>query len=171
MRTDPAGPKQGWLVAARLRARFVRTLQPCARLTGRDTRGPMISVLAPLTSNPARPASGLVPLKSGEISGVPIPLMLDAMDRRIVVARALERAEQRVADGERLIAQQNELIANLSALGLDASAFRNTLARLEQAQVLRVRLASERRRELLNASPAESSVAARPTISSPSAEG
>jgi hypothetical protein len=35
------------------------------------------------------------------------------MDREIM-ARALERAEQHVIDGERLIAQQKELIANLS---------------------------------------------------------
>ena len=80
------------------------------------------------------------------------------MDREIIIARALERAEQRVADGERLIAQQNELIANLLAVGLDVSAFRNTLVRLEQAQSLRVQSASKLRRDLLNTSPTESSI-------------
>jgi hypothetical protein len=79
------------------------------------------------------------------------------MDREII-ARKLERVEQRVADGERLIAQQNELIANLSAAGLDASAFRDTLIRLEQAQSLRVQSASKLRRDLLNTSPTESSI-------------
>jgi hypothetical protein len=47
--------------------------------------------------------------------------MLGAMDREIIVARALERAEQHVIDGDRLIAQQKELIANLLAIGLDAN--------------------------------------------------
>jgi hypothetical protein len=43
-----------------------------------------------------------------------IGIMLGPMDQKIM-ARALERAEQHVIDGERLIAQQKELIANLSA--------------------------------------------------------
>ena len=43
--------------------------------------------------------------------------------------------EQLVLEGDRLIAQQNELIANLLAVELDVSAFHNTLVRLEQAQV------------------------------------
>jgi hypothetical protein len=64
------------------------------------------------------------------------------MDRKIIIDRALERAEQLVLEGERLIAQQNELIANLLAVGLDVSAFRDTLVRLEQAQSLRVQSAS-----------------------------
>ena len=59
------------------------------------------------------------------------------MDRKIIIARALERTEQLVLEGDRLIAQQNELIANLLAVGLDVSAFRNTLVQLEQAQSLR----------------------------------
>ena len=73
------------------------------------------------------------------------------------MARVLERVERHVFDGGRLIAQQKALIANLSAAGLDASAFRNTLARLEQAQSIRVQSAAELRRALLNASPTESS--------------
>jgi hypothetical protein len=73
------------------------------------------------------------------------------------MARALERAEQHVIDGDRLIAQQKELIANLSAVGLDASACCNTLVRLEQTQSLRVQYASKLRQDLLNASPTESS--------------
>ena len=84
--------------------------------------------------------------------------MLGAMDRKIIIARALERAEQRVLEGGRLIAQQNELIANLSAAGLDASAFRDTLVRLEQAQSLRVQSASKLRQDLLNTSPTEGSI-------------
>ncbi|MGA8584443.1 MAG: hypothetical protein WB715_11530 [Roseiarcus sp.] len=38
-------------------------------------------------------------------------------------------------DGERLIAQQNELIADLSAAGLDASAFHDTLVHLSKLKV------------------------------------
>ena len=52
----------------------------------------------------------------------------------VIKTRALERAEQHVIDGERLIAQQKELIAKLLA-GLDASACGNTLVRLEQLKV------------------------------------
>ena len=59
--------------------------------------------------------------------------MVDAMDR-VIVARRLERAEQRRAERARLIAQQIELIAKMSALGLDATPYRNMLARLEQTQ-------------------------------------
>jgi hypothetical protein len=79
------------------------------------------------------------------------------MDRKIIIARALERTEQLVLEGDQLIAQQNELIANLLAVGLDVSAFRNTLVQLEQAQSLRVQSASKLRRNLLNTSPTESS--------------
>ena len=89
-------------------------------------------------------------------SNHPSHVMLGAMDREIM-ARALERAEQHVIDGDRLIAQQKELIANLSAVGLDASACCNTLVRLEQTQSLRVQYASKLRQDLLNASPTESS--------------
>ena len=89
---------------------------------------------------------------------MPSHVMLGAMDRKIIIARALERAEQRVLEGGRLIAQQNELIANLSAAGLDASAFRDTLVRLEQAQSLRVQSASKLRQDLLNTSPTEGSI-------------
>jgi hypothetical protein len=67
------------------------------------------------------------------------------------MARRLERAEQRVIDGDRLIAQQKELIAKLSAVGLDPSPYRNALVRLEQAQSIRVQSASELRRELQQA--------------------
>jgi hypothetical protein len=86
-----------------------------------------------------------------------IGIMLGAMDREIIVARALERAEQHVIDGDRLIAQQKELIANLLAIGLDATPYRDMLVRLEQTQSLRVEYASKLRRDLLNASPTESS--------------
>jgi hypothetical protein len=77
------------------------------------------------------------------------------MDHKIM-ARALERVEQHVVNGGRLIAQQKALIASLSAARLDASAFRNTLARLEQAQSIRVQSAAELRRALRNAAPTES---------------
>jgi hypothetical protein len=63
--------------------------------------------------------------------------MLGAMDRE-AMARAIKRAEQQVIDGEALIARQRELIANLSALGLDATAYQNMLGRLEQTQSLHV---------------------------------
>ena len=59
--------------------------------------------------------------------------MFDAMDQGIV-ARRLERAEQRRIERARLIAHQIELIAKMSALGLDATPYRNMLARLEQTQ-------------------------------------
>jgi hypothetical protein len=83
--------------------------------------------------------------------------MLGVMDREIIVARALERAEQLVIDGDRLIAQQKELIANLLAIGLDATPYGDTLVRLEQTQSLRIEYAYKLRRDLLNASPTESS--------------
>jgi hypothetical protein len=57
--------------------------------------------------------------------------MLDVMDRAIL-ARRLERAEQRRIERARLTAHQNDLIAKMSALGLDANPFRNMLARFEQ---------------------------------------
>lgn len=55
--------------------------------------------------------------------------MLGAADREIRVARALEPAEQHVVDGDRgLIAQQQEVIANLLAVGLDATFYSDMLA-------------------------------------------
>ena len=58
--------------------------------------------------------------------------MFDAMDQGIV-ARRLERAEQRRIERARLIAHQIELIAKMSALGLDTTPYRNMLAKFEQA--------------------------------------
>jgi hypothetical protein len=63
--------------------------------------------------------------------------MRGAMDRE-AMARAINRAEQHVIDGDELITRQRELIANLLALGLDATAYQNMLVRLEQIQSLRV---------------------------------
>ena len=85
----------------------------------------------------------------------------------VIKARALERAEERVLEGERLIAQQKELIAKLLAIGLDTSACGNTLVRLEQAQSLRVQSASKLRLDLLNAAPTESSARRRSPTSPP----
>jgi hypothetical protein len=68
-------------------------------------------------------------------------------------ARTLERAEQLVIEGDRLIAQHKDLIDSLLAAGLDASAFRNRLVELERSQSLRVQSASKLRQDLLNASP------------------
>lgn len=84
-----------------------------------------------------------------------IGIMLGIADREMRVARALERAEQHVIDGDRLIAQQTELIANLLAVGLDATAYRDALVQLEQTQSLRIEYASKLRRDLLNALPSE----------------
>jgi hypothetical protein len=61
-----------------------------------------------------------------------IPCMLDPMDGSILVRR-LERAERRRVERARLIASQNELIAKMSTLGLDATPYRNMLARFEKA--------------------------------------
>ena len=106
----------------------------------------------------AEAAGGLVPPQIwGDLERASPTLCSALMDQKIIIDRALVRAEQLVLEGERLIAQQNELIANLLAVGLDVSAFRDTLVRLEQAQSLRVQTASKLRRDLLNASPTETS--------------
>ena len=132
-----------WLIAGRAecapaRARLPRGRIPCGRAAFRVvslTSGMFDARGDPLPA----PAGGygwpFVPLKSGEISTCISHIMLSAMARKIIVARALERAEQRVLDGERLIAQQNELIADLSAAGLDASAFHDTLVHLSKLKV------------------------------------
>jgi hypothetical protein len=72
--------------------------------------------------------------------------MLGAMDRE-TMARVLRRAEQLVIDGDRLIARQKELIANLLALGLDATAYQDTLVRLEQSHNLHVQRVSGLKRD------------------------
>ena len=51
-----------------------------------------------------RPAVGATRRPFLLFSGL-IGIMLGAMDREIIVARALERAEQHVIDGDRLIAE------------------------------------------------------------------
>jgi hypothetical protein len=79
--------------------------------------------------------------------------MLGAMDRE-AMARALNRAEQLVIDGDLLIAQQKELISNLLALGLDATAYQDMLIGLEQTQSLRVQHASRLKRDSDNATRA-----------------
>jgi hypothetical protein len=68
-------------------------------------------------------------------------------------ARTLERAEQLVIEGDRLIAQQKDLIDRLLTAGLDASGFHNRLAELEQSQSLRIQSAARLKKDLLNASP------------------
>jgi hypothetical protein len=72
------------------------------------------------------------------------------MDRE-TMAGALKRAEQLVIDGDALIARQRELIANLLALGLDATPYQNTLLRLEQTQNLHVQHMSRLKRDSDNA--------------------
>ena len=81
-------------------------------------------------------------------------VMLGAMDREIIMARALERAEQHVIDGDGLIARQRELIANLLSLGLDAAAYQNMLVQLEQTQSLHVQRVSRLKRDSDNATRA-----------------
>jgi hypothetical protein len=63
--------------------------------------------------------------------------MLGAMDPKII-ARTLELAEERVLEGDRLIAHQKELIDQMLKLGVDVSVYREALARFEQNQTLRV---------------------------------
>ena len=90
----------------------------------------------------------ILPAASGLRRAVPTSrAMLVAMDRE-TMAPALRRAEQLVIEGDRLIARQKELIANLLALGLDATAYQNMLARLQQTQSLHVQRVSTLKREL-----------------------
>ena len=112
----------------------------------------------------AAPCVGFDRRPSGHRVGITLShVVLGATDRESM-AGMLERAEQRVID--RLIAQHKELIDRLLAVGLDASTSRNMPVRLEQTQSLRVEWASKLRRDLLNASPTESS-RKRPTSSPP----
>jgi hypothetical protein len=88
--------------------------------------------------------------------------MRGAMDRE-AMARAIKRAEQHVIDGDELIARQRVLIANLLALGLDATAYQNMLVRLEQTQSLRVQRVFRLKRDSDNANAGLEASAAPPT--------
>jgi hypothetical protein len=79
------------------------------------------------------------------------------------MARAITRAEQHVIDGDELIARQRALIANLLALGLDATAYQSMLVRLEQTQSLRVQRVFRLKRDSDNANAGSEASAAPPT--------
>ena len=84
--------------------------------------------------------------------------MLGAMDRKII-ARTLELAEERVLEGDRLIAHQKELIDQMLKLGVDVGVYREALARFEQNQTLRVQRVDTLRQDLAAASRPTSSPA------------
>ena len=71
--------------------------------------------------------------------------------------RALERAEEHVLEGERLIAHQKELIDQMLKLVTDVSVYREALARFEQNQTLRVQRVHTLKQELAAASGLTSS--------------
>jgi hypothetical protein len=85
-----------------------------------------------------------------------------------IKARALERAEQHVRDGDRLIAQQKELIAKLLAAGLDAYACRTLWSGFNKIKVYAFNTrCSTPRRPKLRASQGPYGLAyARPTMTS-----
>ena len=64
----------------------------------------------------------------------------------------LERAEERVLEGDRLIARQKELIDRMLKLGVDVSVYREALARFEQNQALRVQRVSALKQDIAAAS-------------------
>jgi hypothetical protein len=82
--------------------------------------------------------------------------MLRAMDRKII-ARTLELAEERVLEGDRLIAHQKELIDQMLKLDVDVSVYREALARFEQNQTLRVQRVCTLKQNLAAASGPTSS--------------
>jgi hypothetical protein len=83
---------------------------------------------------------------AARLAVVPCSVLHCGMDRE-ASARAIKRAEQCVIDGDALIARQKELIANLLALGLDATAYQNMLVRLERTQSLHVQRVSALKRD------------------------
>ena len=64
----------------------------------------------------------------------------------------LEMAERHVLEGERHIARQKELIAEISVLGADVSRHRATLAAFEETQRLHTEHMKQLKQELINAS-------------------
>ena len=63
----------------------------------------------------------------------------------------LEMAERHVLEGERHIARQKELIAEISVLGADVSRHRATLAAFEETQRLHTEHMKQLKQELINA--------------------
>jgi hypothetical protein len=59
--------------------------------------------------------------------------------------------ERHVLEGERLIAKQKELIAEMSALGVDVGRHRATLANFEEAQRLHIEHAHQLKRQWISA--------------------
>jgi hypothetical protein len=62
-----------------------------------------------------------------------------------------EMVETHVLEGDRLIAKQKELIAEMSALGVDVGRHRATLANFEEAQRLHIEHARQLKREWIRA--------------------
>ena len=80
------------------------------------------------------------------------------MDYEKFMSPTLERAEERVREGDRLIARQRELIDRMLKLGVDVSVYREALARFEQNQALRVQRVSALKQDLAATSGPTSSL-------------
>ena len=61
----------------------------------------------------------------------------------------LEMAEKHVLDGERNIARQKELIAEMASLGVDVSRYQTTLANFEETQRLHVEHVRQLKQDLV----------------------
>jgi hypothetical protein len=59
------------------------------------------------------------------------------MDRAILL-RHLEQAERHIADGQRQIARQREIVAEFEGRGVDSNHARSSLALFEEMQALHV---------------------------------
>jgi hypothetical protein len=70
-----------------------------------------------------------------EVSRRSFFLYVGQRDRAVLLA-TLELVEKHVLQSERNIARQKELIAEMSALGVDVSSHRDTLANFEETQGL-----------------------------------
>jgi hypothetical protein len=90
----------------------------------------------------------LTPQIWGDLERASPTLCSALMDQKIIIDRALVRAEQLVLEGDRLIAQQNELIDQMLKLGVHVSVYREALARFEQNQTLRVQRVDTLRQDL-----------------------
>jgi hypothetical protein len=73
------------------------------------------------------------------------------MERRQLKAM-LEKAQLRMFEGAWRIARQRELIAEMSTRGVDLSAYRELLARFEEAQRLQVQHVQRLKRDLYDPS-------------------
>ncbi|MBV8895024.1 MAG: hypothetical protein JO051_00825 [Acidobacteriaceae bacterium] len=68
------------------------------------------------------------------------------------IRATLRMAEGHVLDGERNIAKQKELIAEMLSLGLDVSGHQAMLATFEETQRLHTEHVKQLKQELINAS-------------------